>query len=447
MCGVVASIGPRAERHVDVGLEAMSYRGVRSSRRDYGGMSIGHVRLPIVGLDEKWDQPVVMKDWVVAFVGEILDFRDYRPNDECDLNLVLETWDEEGPTGFRNFDGFWSVVAIEEEKGELHCLTDYLCQKPMYFREDIMALASEPRALARMAETTLDPVYLAAIRKWGYCPEPNRTPYCEIQRMNAGEWLTMNRNRGVERRVVDPLCPIVSFDERDLFHEILGAVERRVQSSDVPVACLVSGGLDSSIVYDLARDCGDIDTFHVENGEWEDCLRVVRDQVPVLLSHEDLSMGEGLDYMQEPMDLGSLLPQVSLSNAVKEYRVCLTGDGADEFFGGYGRALRYDSQASDVYHELMNWHLPRLDRVMMRNGIEVRSPFLARKVAGMAMGLPKTLRTDKKILRDVFAHRVPEAVKRKKKALRTPEVERDREENSILLARLFQMKHARDGYA
>jgi asparagine synthetase B (glutamine-hydrolysing) len=121
--------------------------------------------------------------------------------------------------------------------------------------------------------------------------------------------------------------------------------------------------------------------------------------------------------------------------------VCLTGDGADEFFGGYGRSQRYDSQASDVWHELVCWHLPRLDRVMMRNRIEVRSPFLARRVAGMALALPRRLRTDKAVLRDLFRNDLPPGVADvPKRPLRMANVEADREGWSLQLIEEFRKR-------
>jgi asparagine synthetase B (glutamine-hydrolysing) len=140
--------------------------------------------------------------------------------------------------------------------------------------------------------------------------------------------------------------------------------------------------------------------------------------------------------MQEPIDLGSLKAQVALAQVVPE-TVCLTGDGADEAFGGYSRAMHYDSQASDMFHELPCWHLPRLDRVMMRHRIEVRSPFLARKVVQIAVGLPRPLRMGKKILRDLFRDDLPPGIAdQAKKPLRP--VRFNREENSKIMVDEFR---------
>ena len=441
---MTAVLGSRAAELCDRSTKLLAHRGLRS-RTEYGaGWALGHVRLPIVGLGEAWDQPVARGRWLVGFVGELLDFRERDPSAECDIALAANTWERYGPVGFTEFDGFWSVVAVDRASGEVHCLVDYLSQKPLYVRDDgqVVAVASEPDAVARLAPVELDRTYLSAVVKWGYCPETWRTPYEGVRRMLPGEHLVLTSSgvQSVDR--VDVLIPVPGCTPQVLGNEIKGAVRRRVTSADVPVACLLSGGLDSSLVYALASRCGNVRAYHVENEERDACLSVCPD--PTFLDYRNVSLGMALDYMQEPLDLGSLVPQVSLSDAVAGSggeRVCLTGDGADELLGGYGRSTRYDSQASDVFHELVAWHLPRLDRVMMRNRVEVRSPYLARTVAGSCLGLPRSARTGKAVLREIARGVIPDAVvDAPKRALRTAEVECDREARSRNLVDMFERR-------
>jgi asparagine synthetase B (glutamine-hydrolysing) len=426
MCGVVAQLGKTAEFVEAFG--AMTYRGTRgaicsSSRWGY----VGHHRLPIVGLDAKYDQPVVDGKWTLAFVGEILNFRKFG-SDESDLPVLVEAWKVfEKKNCFRDFDGFWSLVAIDEETGDLHMLTDYLGQKPLYYRGDVRACASEPAAVALLGPTTPDEIYFGAVAKWGYCPDTKRTPYREIRKTVPGEHVVIHQDGLVLRGLADWLEPA----HGDLEEAIEEAVKLRVTSSDVPVAMLYSGGLDSSIVKLLAEQHGKIKHYFVE-GCSED--NVPDDFHGDVCDASGVNLSTAVRVMQEPIDLGSLVPQIAMSDAVLE-TVCLTGDGADELFGGYGRAQRYDSQASDVYHELVNWHLPRLDRVMMRNAIEVRSPFLARGVAEIAFGLPYEKRRGKKILRDIYGDRIDAKIP--KIPLRTAHVGH---ENTLKMIEIFRRK-------
>lgn len=443
MCGLAVALG-------DVGpaLAALAHRGVRSRVLDCGGgVQMAHARLPIVGVGEEWDQPVWTSAGTLAFVGEILDFKERRPGAKCDLEVVRRAWARRGPEGFREFDGFWSVAYVPGGGAEMHLLCDYLAIKPLYYRSDAggVGAASEPDAAAALGAVTPDEVYFSAAAKWGYCPEARRTPYREVKKVLPGERVVLYpREPGrAERRSVDALEPAAA-PPAELKVEIEAAARRRALSSDVPVAALVSGGLDSAITYTLAARWGDVRPYHAENGEAEWARAVVgeRGARVVDLAGRREDVGRSLRFMQEPIDLGSLEPQVALSDAIAARgaeRVCLTGDGADEFFGGYGRAAHYDSQWSDVYHELVAWHLPRLDRVMMRNKIEVRSPFLARRVAQIALGLPRAARTDKKILRELFRADLPPGVAdRPKRALRTAAVERDRQGRSLELIAEFR---------
>jgi asparagine synthase (glutamine-hydrolysing) len=438
MCGLVVANKPVASA-----LDAMRHRGIRSRAVECGGgVQMGHVRLPIVGLAEGYDQPVRTNGGWLSFVGEVLDFRERWPGLECDLPLVRKSWAKRGPRALVNYEGFWSV-AVATDDGTIHLVVDYLNQKPLYYRSDDMLIgaASEPDALLALEPAvTPDEVYFSAVVKWGYCPDTRRTPYREIKKTLPGEHVVLTGGPGdVERSIIDELVPVPATPE-DLKFEIEEAVGRRVLSSDVPVACLVSGGLDSAIVYNIARRHGDVVPYHVENDE-EEAARLVAGDKLVVIRDEWSSIERALAYMQEPVDLGSLVPQCAISDSIGTTgtRVCLTGDGADEFFGGYGRAARYDSQWSDVYHELVAWHLPRLDRVMMKNTIEIRSPFLARNVARIALGLPRELRTGKKILRDLFRPDLgAEVVDQGKRPLRTVEIERDREGHSKRLVEMFR---------
>lgn len=442
VCGVIAVVGRGSESSCRLGLGSMSHRGVRSSVVDGPGWSLGHRRLPIVGVGAEHDQPVRRGRWVVGFVGEVLDFRERDPEYECDAELVADLWAEHGPTCLSDRDGFWSVVACDERDGSVHAIVDYFSQKPMYVRDDgIRAVASEPNAVAGLGPAKLDQIYLSAVVKWGYCPETWRTPYEGVRRMGPGEYARIPREGPIEWSVVDRLLPTPMTTEV-LKSEIESAVRRRVTSRDVPMGCLVSGGLDSAIAWTLASRYGDVESFHVENGEVIEAEEVAGRRLTALPLGSVGSI-DALRYMQEPVDLGSLVPQVALSRVMEgRVTVALTGDGADELFGGYSRASRYDSQASDVWHELVAWHLPRLDRVMMRGRVEVRSPFLARGVASAALALPRDARIDKRVLRDLFRMDLPPGVvDRVKRPLRTPDVSRDREARSVELVDLFQSIH------
>jgi asparagine synthetase B (glutamine-hydrolysing) len=317
-------------------------------------------------------------------------------------------------------------------------LTDYLAQKPTFYRVDQRAAASEPDVLWAMAPTTPDPMYFAQVAKWGYCVDLWRTPYREVRRAPPGCHVVVTLGGREKRIMTDKLAPF-PIGAFELKQEIEAAVARRVLSSDVPVAALVSGGLDSSIVYTLARRYGEVRPYFADSDDENerDAVDLIAPGGTSVLKWSDVTFDDAIRYMQEPVDLGSLWPQIALARGVKE-QVCLTGDGADEFFSGYGRAQIYDSQQSDVWHELVNWHLPRLDRVMMRHTIELRSPFLARRVAAAALAMPWNIRRGKQVLRVLFRDDLPTGLAdRPKKPLRTPEVESDRPARTMNLIRLF----------
>lgn len=409
MCGILAQLNAYRDERYAVAAKMIEHRGIRQKTVTNKTATLTHSRLPIIGLEEAFDQPVeVGDDEYLGFVGELFDFRDGRPDAKCDTEVVAEIWKKDGPKGFRTRDGFWSIVVAG--RGAIFALCDYLCQKPLYYRSDVKAVCSEIDPLVELGVVFPDRLYLSDVLKWGYCPDQSRTPYEEIKKVLPGNFIMIADQPRVQKVYIDKLYPR-SVSPDDLRHEIERATWLRVSCSDVPVGLLYSGGLDSSITLALSRwpqnfKRSKIVPYYVSGSGFPngDHLKFLTPDEYLNLescSWKNVDDDEDLKYMQEPIDLGSLNPQIALSKTVKE-RVCLTGDGADELFGGYGRATNYDSQQSDIWRELVMWHLPRLDRVMMRNQVEVRTPFLARNVVEAALGTPWVLRRDKKILRDVF---------------------------------------------
>jgi asparagine synthase (glutamine-hydrolysing) len=208
-------------------------------------------------------------------------------------------------------------------------------------------------------------------------------------------------------------------------------------SKDYPISLLVSGGLDSSIIAAILETNfkSDVTWYSIENGESEyvNLLAEKYNKRVNFLKYtmDDSKNREIYKYWNEtPVDLGSVIPQYYLFEAIKEnsdHRIVLSGDGADELFGGYNRIHEYDSQKSDIFEELSYYHLPRLDKMSMAHTLELRNPFLNLEIVRFAMHLPIEWRKDKKILKDTFSPLLPdEIVNRPKIPLKNPGIKRDK---------------------
>jgi asparagine synthase (glutamine-hydrolysing) len=406
MCGLIVT--RTGEENFLKGLEALAHRGLRSSVGSQGVWKLGHVRLPIVGTDARFDQPYRHKGWTFLFVGEVVNFRELVTTAECDVDVLAKYWANLGPRCLRLFDGFWSVVAISPD-GLVQIATDFLAKKPLYYRTDRFAVASEIKALTALAPVDPDPVYFSSVRKFGY-HAGDRTWAKQVRKLPPGCLWTIDPIAGTVGW--DPLNDVVEPDPFiDPFEALRVSVKRRILSSDVPIAMLHSGGLDSSLIYAMARGLSQemvVYNLPEEGGADLSLCGIDGPVISVEPPGPPVGIPGDLDTIlkanEGPVDLGSMIPQYRMGQAVKE-RVAISGDGADELFGGYKRSLQYDSQGSDVFEELVYYHLPRLDKLMMAGTVELRSPFLGRDVLRGALALPWDQRRNKNYLRNAAGKR------------------------------------------
>ena len=264
----------------------------------------------------------------------------------------------------------------------------------------------------------LDEFYKSSVFKWGYNTTDN-TPYYGIKRIEPNKLHVFNSGILIRK------SPHNYFHwwkkdlkNLDLYELMYKAVESRLISLDYPIGALISGGLDSSIIAYLLKEMGaEVNYYSIENGESQYVEHLAKwldiDFKYLTYSMEDDSK-DAFTWNETPVDLGSVVPQHKIMSVIPE-RIVLTGDGADELFGGYRRINTYDSQKSDVFEELPYYHLPRLDRASMRYTIELRNPFLSHDLVKFALNLPLEERTHKKILKDTFIGRIPPEITQRRK--------------------------------
>lgn len=423
MCGINIISHPDYQFAWSKMDQAIKHRGTSSRTVALfdGRLCISHRRLPIIGLEKEHNHLQEYQGYITCFVGEFLNYTDLDRKAESDYEMFRNLYPYSKERLFTHTDGFWAACAVDLTEQKLHIYTDCLAKKPVYVRMDdcehIIGISSEIKPLTFLDENEADELYFSSVAKWGY-HIGDRTPFKNIYKLPPYCHLSLNiKTREWSAELYDRLKPNPLLIPR-LRELILTAVQNR-RVSHQPISFLVSGGLDSTIIYKLGARPED-KVYHVDNNEdyYVDLLGIENLEK---VSLGKITVEEALKMNQTPVDLGSVLPQAALSKAIDSV-VVLSGDGADELFGGYRRAMDYDSQASDIFEELVYYHLPRLDRVMMANTIELRNPFLARNVIEAALAVPYHQRTCKQILKKIFADIVPrKIIERQKEPLKIQE--------------------------
>ena len=422
MCGFL--IADRTETSVNniLAIDQMAYRGLSAYKgyKQWKNYDLVHIALPMIDPDpEVAIQPIQSKDEAPSmFVGEVFNYKDFADGSfKSDAHMIhhLNYWGE-----FENlvhqFDGFWSFITFLRDEPLVY--TDFLSIKPVYYRTDITAIASEPEVLKQYGSVTPNHLFHSNVSKWGYDPTGG-TPWNEIKQVKPGHYVYQGEE-----------FPYWNWDQveyTNLYDDLSKSVKLRLGGFR-EAAILLSGGLDSTIIYQLAIDQElDITAIHVNNHE-NDYVNLLNCNL-IEVNLEDVSNTYAIEVHQSPVDLGSVRPQIAMAQALRElgFFNVLTGDGADELFGGYTRAKEYDSQYSDVFCELPFYHLPKLDRTMMRSTVELRAPFLAPSVIKHGLNTPYEERNgEKKRLKSEFKDIVPKLIlDRDKHPLKTDEIRND----------------------
>jgi asparagine synthase (glutamine-hydrolysing) len=370
VCGIAGftHFGRRAPSGVlQRSIESLHHRGPdQHGKFESHDVSLGAVRLKIIDL-EGGDQPMRTEDgdYVIAFNGEIYNYAElrrelqalgHRFDSHCDTEVALHAFVEWDVECFRRFRGMFAAAFWQESAQRLVLARDRLGIKPLYyavrsgdihFGSELKAIFEHPAIPRRISETALG-YYLSL----NYVPTPY-TLVDGIQKLGPGTWLSCSKGRietgAYWRNHFHPEELSLEGACQELDQLLSQSIAEHL-ISDVPLGIWASGGLDSSTILHYAAQATSrkLQTFSISfAGKRFDESRYFRPLAERYNTqhcefdlHRDLDLEGAIHkiawYSDEPSADAGALPVWFLSEmTARHVTVALSGEGADEIFGGY----------------------------------------------------------------------------------------------------------------
>ncbi|WP_321276761.1 N-acetylglutaminylglutamine amidotransferase [Thiomicrorhabdus indica] len=385
MCGICGEIyfnGQQAsEQSLQPMLDEMQQRGPDDVGAWIDGhIGLGHKRLSIIDLSSAGHQPMLDDELSLVFNGCIYNYVELRDEliehghsfaSHSDTEVILKAYRQWGMECVNRFEGMFAIAIWDDHHQQLLLVRDRIGIKPLYYAlvDGGIRFASNTQALLATdgIDTEIDPVGLHfQLTLHAVIPAPH-TILKGIRKLEPGHWMIINPDGQVFKKRYWHLeakrpagdvfkgkaVPQTESEWVDAIHDSLKqAVHKRLTASDVPVGVLLSGGLDSSLLVAMLAEAGveNIKTYSIgfedapeEKGnefEFSDMVaeRYQTDHKKFHIANETVlpRLHEAVEAMSEPMVGQDAVAFYLLSEQVaKEVKVVLSGQGADEVFGGY----------------------------------------------------------------------------------------------------------------
>lgn len=374
MCGFVGFLNQKDVDNVPV-LHAMNdaivHRGPDDA--DYytdGAISLGFRRLSIIDL-EGGRQPILNEDGslVITFNGEIYNYQELREEllqkghvfkTHTDTETILHGYEEYGEEILQKLRGMFAFVIWEKNTGKLFGARDIFGIKPFYYylKGDTFLFGSEIKSFLhhpkfeRKLDRSLIPLYLS----YEYIPD-ERTMFENVWKLPGGCCFTYQNGKLATREYYNITYKIEEDKSLEYWQD---AIQKEFsesvamhQISDVEVGCFLSSGVDSSyVVNEIAKGTKKVKTFSVGYEEEKYSELPYAQDFSRTIGVENISNKVSADdffdamptiqyMMDEPLPNPSEIPLYFLAqNARKYVKVVLSGEGADELFGGYPMYLQ-----------------------------------------------------------------------------------------------------------
>lgn len=445
MCGIFGSLSSETPEFLQIALDNLSARGPdNKSVFELSYATLGFTRLAINGIHDG-NQPFIMNEdmrphnhgtLILVCNGEIYNYRElYRyvdttPNTHSDCEIILHLYKKYGiKQTLYLLHGVYAFILLDirDTEHRAYIARDPFGVRPLY--QQSHRFASELKAFLPFGSPA----------KITHFPPATCHMYTLPMMVNARWTFTKSFTHYHLPHPYQMIQHSVENLYTQIFTSLFHAVERRVYTTERPIACLLSGGLDSSLItamvsFILKREGKQVNTFSIGMPDGEDLryARMVAEHIGS--NHHELILSEAefieaipnVIYAIESYDTTTVRASVG-NYLIAEYiskhtdcKVVFNGDGSDEVCGGYmyfhyaPSSIAFDNECRRLLKELHQFDVLRSDRSVASHGLEARTPFLDKDFVSMYMSIPCEIRNhtldkqcEKYLLRKSVEHEMP----------------------------------------
>lgn len=418
----------------------------------------GFHRLAINGLNDESNQPIIVKDIALICNGEIYNYKELyddmrvKPVTDSDCEVIIHLYMKYGiEHTLQLLDGVFSFVLVDyrlfNKDAMMYVARDPYGVRPLYalrcvneeyqkamesnelmppYDKNMYAFASELKELTELKRAMNDKrfapsQYVYEIEQF----QPGTYSAFQLHFTVNNKWIEIEKNQryhttGFHTNIHDMSEHFSEIDSaiKTIQKYLQDAVNKRCVTTERPVACLLSGGLDSSLItalvneYIIKHDLPQLETYSIglEGSDDLKHARIAADYLgtkhtEIILSEQDFLRAipdvikdiESYDTTTVRASIGNWLLGKYISEH-SEAKVIFNGDGSDELTGGYlymrraPDSIEFDKECRRLLSDIYLYDVLRSDKSISSHGLEPRTPFLDRTWTQQYLSLPIYLR-------------------------------------------------------
>ena len=371
MCGIAGFLSVRrTENELKKMIQSLNHRGPDAKGLFFDqniGVGLGHTRLSILDLSSNANQPMIShsKRYIMIYNGEVYNYHEIRQElkisnwkSNSDSEVILEAFEKWGVDFVHKLNGMFAIAIFDKLENSLFLFRDRVGIKPLYYyrKNKEFIFGSELKVFKNHnIELTLNRESIYSFLHLGFIPR-EKTVYNEVVKVEPGSYIKFINGELIKQNFWKPESFVESNINSDykkskntLDNLLNDSVKKRL-ISDVPIGTFLSGGTDSSLITAIAQKNSSkkVNTFSIgfKESKQNESLHARKVAEFLKTNHTEFILSEDdaineieniIEHFDEPFSDSSALPTMLVSKMAKKHvSVCLSGDGGDELFMGYG---------------------------------------------------------------------------------------------------------------